>query len=860
MKKLFSVLFILFGLSASAQVYVTQDNANQFRLFGGYGQFTQGFRLPIQGKTAYTATDSTGFIRYNDSDSSVKYFTGFQWITLPKTSGGGSFDTTTIYQNLALKENLSNKTTSAVGTSNFLYPTQGAVYAQDLLRVLYTDTAAMFSGYVRIGRFNDSLAAHRTLIDSKLSTATAASTYVPYTGATTNVNLGTYNLTTDAVQFNTTPSVTPAVGLTYWDAANNTIATDLDVTNGVTMQIGQENYIRVVNKTGVTITDGQVVYVSGAQGNRPTVILAQSDSIHSSEVVGVATQNIANNAEGFVTTVGVVNGFNTSTYTAGDQLYLSTTTAGVLTATVPASPDNVTAVAIALNSTVNGAIYVHPQKSVSADSNFTMNTNRISPSILAVKAGLRKKVDYTDTAAMLANYLHKADTTGRFVTSVVKRNDSFFYVRNGTYTYFGRDSTGGGSAGVTYLWSAKLKDHFEAGKITGVSDGAALNTWTNTGSGTLSNLTFDGTAPTYFTNYRGMPAVRFTRASSTSMTFTSQAFKQVVVVCNNVDGATFADYEGLMGNPVSGADWLWYADAASGTGMTQAGGDRLMTQAFETSTNTFAPLSQSKITTFVSSAGISSRTTRVGAFWNLAGRYWNGYIQEMLFFSDVLTQEEYIALHQYLTAKYAVYKPVQVFVDGNSLFSGGYTGVTALQSAGAEIKKKADTVTSSYVYFYNASVGGTVTDQNTFNAQTVTGINYRMNYQPLFARQIDIIYSYTNQGFGGSAASAYITDLNEYIDVVTAANPNLEVWVPTPLSCDTSIYSEPQRQLVLTYLRNHKNTKNFKVANITNPIFDATGAYADPAVFVDGIHIALAYVPLWADEIIKQVFHYYAQE
>jgi len=460
-----------------------------------------------------------------------------------------------------------------------------------------------------------------------------------------------------------------------------------------------------------------------------------------------------------------------------------------------------------------------------------------------------------DTASMLANYLRKVDTTGKFVTNVVKRNDSFFYVKAGSYIYFGKDSSGGAGTGVTYLWSSKITDHFEAAKITGVSDGAAVGTWTNTGQGTKTNLVADGTSPNYIANYRGMPAVHFVRASSTSMTFTNQAFKQVVVVCNNDDGATFADYEGLMGNSLAGADWLWYADAAgAATGMTQAGGDKLLTQAFETATNTFYPLSQTKITTFTSSAGISSRTTRVGAFWNLAGRYWNGKIQEIIFFKDLLTKEEYVALHQYLTAKYAVFKPTLVFPDGNSLFSGGYTGVSASQSAGAEIEKKADTVTASKVYFYNASVGGTVTDQNTFNAQQVTGINYRMNYQPLFGRQIVILYSYTNQGFGAGAAATYITDLNEYVDVVKAANPNIEIWVPTPLSCDTSLYDESERQLVLTYLRNKKNTKNFKVADITNPTFDATGAYLNSAVFVDGIHIALAYVPLWADEIVKQVF------
>jgi len=476
----------------------------------------------------------------------------------------------------------------------------------------------------------------------------------------------------------------------------------------------------------------------------------------------------------------------------------------------------------------------------------------------AIVAGYLRK---SDTASMLANYLRKVDTTGKFLTSVVKRNDSFFYVKAGAYVYFGKDSSGGAGTGVTYLWSSKITDHFEAAKITGVSDGAAVGTWTNTGQGTKTNLVADGTSPNYISNYRGMPAVRFVRASSTSMTFTNQAFKQCVVVCNNVDGATFADYEGLMGNPVSGADWLWYADAAgAATGMQQAGGDKLMTQGFETSTNSFAPLSQTKITTFTSSAGISSRTTRVGAFWNLAGRYWNGYIQEIIFFSELLTKEEYVALHQYLTAKYAVFKPVQLFVDGNSLFSGGYTGVTTAQGAGNRIILKADTVTGSHVYSYNAAVGGTVTDQNDFNAAQVTGIDYRQNYQPLFGRQIDILYSFTNQDFGTGDGALYLADVQDYINNRVAVNPNIEVWIPTALSCDTSIYDESERQIVNAYLRNKKPTKNYKVANVTNSTFDATGAYLNSAVFGDGIHLTAHYADLWADEILKQVFHYYAQD
>ena len=252
------------------------------------------------------------------------------------------------------------------------------VLLDSFVAITSADTAAMLSPYLR--------------------SALAATTYVPYTGATSNVNLGTYNLIADAVQFNTTPSISASQGLTYWDAAEATLATTLDVTNGVTLQHGQEMYVRAVNKTGVTITDGQVVYISGAQGNRPKMTLAQADSISTSLVIGVATQNIADNAEGFVTTVGVVNGFNTSGFTAGDELFLSATSAGVLTNIPPSSPNNSAAVGIALNSTNNGSIYVHPQQTLSGDTTFADNSNRIGSTQKAVKAYVDKKLNIVDTA------------------------------------------------------------------------------------------------------------------------------------------------------------------------------------------------------------------------------------------------------------------------------------------------------------------------------------------------------------------------------------------------------------------------------------------------------------------------------
>lgn len=155
-------------------------------------------------------------------------------------------------------------------------------------------------------------------------------------------------------------SIPTTEGTLSWNETDHTLNIQSEIADSI-LQVGQEFWLRGVNKTGVEITDGQCVYVSGAQGNRPTISLAKGDAEATSYVIGVATAHIAANAEGYVTVLGRVGGYNTSGFTTGDFLYISTTTAGALTNTRPSAPNHAVKVAIALNSTNNGSIYVNPE-------------------------------------------------------------------------------------------------------------------------------------------------------------------------------------------------------------------------------------------------------------------------------------------------------------------------------------------------------------------------------------------------------------------------------------------------------------------------------------------------------------------
>jgi hypothetical protein len=126
---------------------------------------------------------------------------------------------------------------------------------------------------------------------------------------------------------------------------------------GHAIQIGQEMAPRVVNKSGDTILNGQVVNITGAQGNRIAAGLANA-SDPSARIIGVATSDILDNQEGPVALIGLARGIDTTGFSAGDFLYLSATESGAITNSIPDAPNRKVFIGLAVNSTVNGAIWV----------------------------------------------------------------------------------------------------------------------------------------------------------------------------------------------------------------------------------------------------------------------------------------------------------------------------------------------------------------------------------------------------------------------------------------------------------------------------------------------------------------------
>jgi hypothetical protein len=172
----------------------------------------------------------------------------------------------------------------------------------------------------------------------------------------------------DFVQFDTTATVTSATGRLFFNDGEGGLAYTLKGGN-VIQEVGQSQQLLVYNGTGATLTKGQVVYSNGAQGQRPTVALAlATGDATSARTLGIVAESIANGAEGFVTTLGILENINTSAFTAGAQLYLSGTVAGALTSTKTYAPIHMVYVARCIKSHASsGRLFVTVQNGYEMD-------------------------------------------------------------------------------------------------------------------------------------------------------------------------------------------------------------------------------------------------------------------------------------------------------------------------------------------------------------------------------------------------------------------------------------------------------------------------------------------------------------
>jgi hypothetical protein len=139
----------------------------------------------------------------------------------------------------------------------------------------------------------------------------------------------------------------------------------------VLQQIGLEQYYYIKNQSGLTIENGRVVRAAGTLGSSGRILgeyMISDGSIEGKYALGIATENIIDGDDGYITEFGLVRGINTTgslygeTWFDGDILYVSPTIAGGLTKVRPIAPDLHIQMAIVVYANANGSLFVRPDR------------------------------------------------------------------------------------------------------------------------------------------------------------------------------------------------------------------------------------------------------------------------------------------------------------------------------------------------------------------------------------------------------------------------------------------------------------------------------------------------------------------
>lgn len=154
------------------------------------------------------------------------------------------------------------------------------------------------------------------------------------------------------VNLSTDTSLVASAGQITWNPNERTA--DIGLDNNVVLQVGQEMLALVRNGTASSIPDGTVVMLTGSIGNSGKLVVAPYDGVaDASLILGIATETIASNADGFVTSYGKIRGIDTSMWSDGDVLY----TNGSGLATTPPAGLNMKIAAV-VHSHTNGTLMV----------------------------------------------------------------------------------------------------------------------------------------------------------------------------------------------------------------------------------------------------------------------------------------------------------------------------------------------------------------------------------------------------------------------------------------------------------------------------------------------------------------------
>jgi hypothetical protein len=291
------------------------------------------------------------------------------------------------------------------------------------------------------------------------------------------------------------------------------------VGGSVIQDVGGEQYYYIKNQTGGTLLNGRVIRAAGTLGSSGRILgdyMIADGTIPARFTMGVATEDILDGNDGYVTEFGLVRGINATgapygeTWINGDVLYVSPTISGGLTKVEPQAPELKIVVALVINNTDNGSIFVRPSiGGVLGDLHNVQNSGQTNGDLLVYN--LSTSV-WEYSKVLVGNYTFSGYTTqygnerinsggGTSLSSTTIVSQ--FPITSGhsaNFEYFVKESGGAQRSGVVMSnWNTTLTEYtdFSTEDLGGDTSGIQFETSVSGGNLRLTAVITSGTWNVY---------------------------------------------------------------------------------------------------------------------------------------------------------------------------------------------------------------------------------------------------------------------------------------------------------------------------------------------------------------------------